>query len=180
MSDKWKKNDEIIHIHSKWLDLYCETWDVGSGAICEYWRVEKADSVIVVSMYEEQFILPKPMFRPGVGRNTLDFPGGRVVDSSEKGLKERAKNILVNELNVNKDNISRIEVLDGVGKYINSSFNSQRVFVVYAEIKKISKSDNFVSFKRENVDQLLKELSCLQCSYALMQFLNLDFIRVKK
>jgi len=176
MPDKWNKIDEIVHIHSKWLDLYCETWDVSSGEIYEYWRVEKADSIIVVSMYKEQFILPKPMFRPGIGGSTLDFPGGRVVESSEKGLKERARHILVNELSVNEDYISRIEVLDGVGKYINSSFNNQRVFVVYAEIDEISKEDEYVLYEKGEVDQLLEELNCMQCSYALMRFIKLAIL----
>lgn len=174
MLDKWKKIDEIVHIHSKWLDLYCETWDVGSGDICEYWRVEKADSVIVVSMYEDQFILPKPIFRPGVGEATLDFPGGRISDRSEKGLMESAKLIIEKELGARKENITKIEVLDAVGKYINSAFSRQRVFVAYAVIDEISTINEFVLYRKDKAAQLFEELNCLQCFYALTRFMIAD------
>lgn len=174
MPGKWKKVDEIVHIHSKWMDLYCETWDLGADEVCEYWRVEKADSVIVVSMYEDQFILPKPMFRPGVGRNTLDFPGGRVDDSSEKGLIESSKRILKKELSVREENIAEIRIIDGFGKIINSSFNNQRVFVVYARINELENRNDFILFRKEITDELLEELNCLQCYYALTRLISKD------
>lgn len=171
MPDKWKKIDEIVHIHSKWLDLYYEIWDSGSGEIYEYWRVSKADSLIVVTTYENKFILPKPMFRPGIGEATLDFPGGRILNRNENFLIESAEQILKKELNVSKENIANLKLLDTVGKNINSSFNSQRLYVAYAEIKNISPDiDSYISYSKEKIDLLQEDLSCLQCSYALLQF----------
>lgn len=168
MSGKWNKKDEIVHIHSKWLDLYCESWSSESGNSCEYWRVEKADSLIVITTHENDYILPKPMFRPGVGEATLDFPGGRISTRNKNSLILSAEQILKKELNISKGNIANLKILDNVGKNINSSFNNQRLYVAYAEIKNLSEIDDYISYGKDKVNLLKNDLSCLQCSYALM------------
>lgn len=52
----------------------------GWGDLCEYWRVEKADSVIVLPIQAGNIVCVAPTFRPGIGRATLDLTGGRLTD----------------------------------------------------------------------------------------------------
>lgn len=79
-SQDWQVCNRILELRSQWLTLFSEHWQTGQGQQLEYWRVEKADSVIVLPVLNQQLILAPPMYRPGVQTQTLDFPGGRVSE----------------------------------------------------------------------------------------------------
>jgi hypothetical protein len=59
----------------------------------EYWRVEKADSLIILPIQkanvdlspssQDRFLLPRSFYRPGLGITTLDFPGGRLLPEQQ-------------------------------------------------------------------------------------------------
>ncbi len=49
------------------------------GRLVEDWRVERADSAIVLLVWGARLVLPGATYRPGIGRATRDFPGGRIV-----------------------------------------------------------------------------------------------------
>jgi hypothetical protein len=49
-----------------------------TGQILKYWRVEKADSAIILPIQNQQLILLPPTYHPGLGEKTLDFLGGRM------------------------------------------------------------------------------------------------------
>jgi hypothetical protein len=74
--DDWQTLERFIEIRSSWLTLIGEKLQDEQQRILDYWRVEKADSVVVVTIQSDRFLLPKPSYRPGVGYATLDFPGG--------------------------------------------------------------------------------------------------------
>lgn len=75
-SQDWQVYDRILELRTQWLTLIGEHWHTEQGQRLEYWRVEKADSVIVLPLLEQQLILARPTYRPGVQTQTLDFPGG--------------------------------------------------------------------------------------------------------
>jgi len=68
----------MVTIDSPWVKLLGERWIDDQGQALEYWRVEKAHSVIVLTIRQGNLLLPHAQFRPGAGRATLDFPGGRL------------------------------------------------------------------------------------------------------
>lgn len=76
----WRVQDRFLELHARWMTLIGEHLQDHQGEILEYWRIEKADSVIVLPIQNGQFLLPPPSYCPGVGQVTLDFPGGRVLD----------------------------------------------------------------------------------------------------
>jgi len=47
----------------------------------DYWRVEKADSVIIIPIQNDRLICTKPYFRPGTRETTLEFPGNLLKDN---------------------------------------------------------------------------------------------------
>ena len=75
----WRVVKKVLTFDNIWLDLISEKLEDHQGNIIDYWRVEKADSVIVIVIYQNYFILPSPMYRHGIGEETLDFAGGRIT-----------------------------------------------------------------------------------------------------
>jgi hypothetical protein len=84
----WQVQDRFLELHSRWVTLIAEHWQDAQGQRLEYWRIEKADSVIVLPIQKDalaqpQILLPPASYRPGVGRVTLDFPGGAASGGAE-------------------------------------------------------------------------------------------------
>ena len=44
----WQVNDRFLELRSRWMTLIGEHLQDDRGQLLEYWRVEKADSVIVL------------------------------------------------------------------------------------------------------------------------------------
>ncbi|MEA5575830.1 hypothetical protein [Anabaena sp. UHCC 0451] len=107
-SKYWQVEERFLELRSKWLTLIGEKLEDDHGNILEYWRVEKADSVVILPIHNNYMILPPPSYRPGVGELTLDFPGGRVRDGDS--LEFAVANILLRELGVSENNITNIPV----------------------------------------------------------------------
>ena len=76
---KWKLKERFVVIRSPWLALIGERWFDEPEKLLDYWRIEKANSAVIVTIQNGQFLLPVPTYRPGLGKTTLDFPGGRVA-----------------------------------------------------------------------------------------------------
>ena len=69
-------------LSTPWMILHGERLLDNQGQELDYWRVEKEDSAVIVTIVGDDFVLPQPVFRPGLGSSTLDFPGrehGRVL-----------------------------------------------------------------------------------------------------
>ena len=172
-SDSWQTRDRFLELRSQWLTLIGEHLQDPQGQRLEYWRIEKADSVIILPLHNQQLLLPSPTFRPGLGTATLDFPGGRVPSDQSPGAA--APDILRRELGVPIDAIAQLTPLNPQGWAVNSSFSNQKLYGVVAELQSNAEipPDCLGSSHRadsEGVQSLLQDLHCLQCRSVLLEW----------
>ena len=170
----WQTLETFAVINTHWLTLIGEKLQDEHQRILDYWRVEKADSVVIITIQKAQFILPFPTYRPGVQQTTLDFPGGRVPGDSSPSVA--AKSILRRELGILDSEIMKLIPLNKTGWAINSSFSNQKLYGFVAEIfphTRIPKERLASTYPTtpEGVNQLLNELTCLQCRAVLWEWL---------
>ncbi len=171
----WNLIEEFVRIGSKWVTLIGEKWRCDKGNVLEYWRVEKVDSVIVLPLLADHIICPSRVFRPGVGRPTLDFPGGRLP----KGIPpdEIVPDLLEKELNIPRSAISKIQQINDIPLLVNSSFSNQRLWGYTAVLDQDSIIPEFDSQFRFTTDesglhQLLMLMECLQCRGLLLEWMR--------
>ncbi|MEO1146784.1 MAG: NUDIX hydrolase [Cyanobacteria bacterium J06638_22] len=171
--DSWQVGDRFLNLQTHWLTLIGEHWHTPDGEKLDYWRVEKADSVIVLPLQSQHLLLPPPIFRPGVGQVTLDFPGGRLP----AGLRpeDAALQILVRELGVEKGAIAQLLPVNTQGWYVNSSFSNQTVFGFVAQLDPTfpvpyNHIGLSVPATPTGIPTLLENLRCLQCRALLLEW----------
>lgn len=157
--------ENILTLKSKWVDIYCDKWKDGTQ-ILDYWRVEKLDSIIILPIFENEFILPKKQYRVGIDAFTLDFPGGR---RSHTNLADSAKEILIRELEISEKNINGIVALGNKKFIVNSSFNSQCVSYYVAYLKDIVNLKDCIRYSIDD-NALQDDLECLQCAFGLLLY----------
>ena len=179
--EDWQTLERFVEIRSSWLTLIGEKLQDEQQRILDYWRVEKADSVVIVTIQAiarnertSRFLLPKPAYRPGVGKATLDFPGGRILP--EQTTVEAAKIILKRELEIEESDTIGLKPLNQTGWAINSSFSNQKLFGFVAEIN----SETIVNPEKltlttylntaSGINNLLQDLTCLQCRAVLLEW----------
>ncbi|MEB3231283.1 MAG: NUDIX hydrolase [Leptolyngbyaceae bacterium] len=168
--------NRFLELRSQWVTVFGEHIQNAEGQTEEYWRVEKADSAIILPIHENHVILPPPTYRPGVEAKTWDFPGGRIPE--HQSLDTVLPNILNRELGVEDKNLEFIP-LNPTGWPVNSSFSNQCLygFVVHLPPETEITSDfvgHRVPLTRWGIQDLLKRLVCLQCRAVLLEwwFLN--------
>ena len=169
----WQFKETILSLQSGWLTLFGEKLETPQGETLDYWRIEKADSIIVLPVYQQQLLLPPPVYRPGVGQFTWDFPGGR--HSDDQSLDEAATAILERELGVVDSMVSSLSPINQIGWPINSSFSNQRLYGFVAELKPDAvlipeKMGATYPLTTSDVQSLLDKLLCLQCRSLLMEW----------
>ncbi len=165
----WQFQETILSLQTGWLTLLGEKLKTPQGELLDYWRVEKADSVIVLPVYQQHLLLPPPVYRPGVGRFTWDFPGGRRSD--DQNLQDAATAILERELGV----AGCLSPINQVGWPINSSFSNQHLYGFVAEIRSDAvlipdKLGATYPLTNQGIQSLLNRLICLQCRSLLMEW----------
>jgi len=173
----WQILDRFVEIRSPWVTFIGEHLQDDTGKILDYWRVEKEDSVIIIPIQNQQFLFPIPMYRPGVGEKTLDFPGGRVPTG--KTPLEVAPIILKRELGITENAIECLSPINKEGWAINSSFSNQKL---YGFVTKISQDfamnpellGTMYRTSQDGISTLLNKLTCLQCRSLLLEFLRLS------
>ncbi|MGC9502483.1 NUDIX hydrolase [Baaleninema sp.] len=177
MTKPWETISQFVAIRSPWLTLIGERLKDDRDRLLDYWRVEKADSAVVVTLHRDRFALPKPVYRPGVGEITLDFPGGRVP--TDTAPIEVVPEILQRELGVGEDQIDRLLTLNSEGWLVNSSFSNQKLFGFVAEIRADAQLDDRLLWETryqvnetKEIDRLLEALTCLQCRAVLLEWLK--------
>ncbi|MUG93622.1 NUDIX hydrolase [Scytonema sp. UIC 10036] len=169
----WQVQDRFLELRSRWLTLVGEHLQDNRGQILEYWRIEKADSVIVLPIQSDRILLPHPSYRPGVGQVTLDFPGGRVAEGQSS--TEAAIATVQRELGIDAAAIHQLAPLNAQGWAINSSFSNQKLYSFVVQIQKhTTLLPEFVaatySTNSTGVYQLLQEVICLQCRAVLLEW----------
>ncbi|MEB3359996.1 MAG: NUDIX hydrolase [Synechococcales bacterium] len=176
----WPVQDRFLELHSRWLTLIGEHLQDHQGNVLEYWRIEKADSVIVLPLLdpdmaggERHLLLPARSYRPGVGAATLDFPGGRVA--ADQNREQGAIAILQRELGFAADRIRQMAPLNAEGWPVNSSFSNQRLYGFVAHLHNAPNAGNHqvaVTYPATavGIQQLLQQLTCLQCRAVLLEW----------
>jgi hypothetical protein len=170
----WQTLERFVEIRSSWLTLIGEKIQDERQQIFDYWRVEKADSVVIITIQKDCFLLPKPDYRPGVGQITLDFPGGRVLPGQT--MLNNVFQILDRELGIKQSEIINIHPLNQIGWSINSSFSNQKLYGFVAEItpeitvteEKMYPHTYFTN--TSGINELLQDLTCLQCRAVLLEW----------
>lgn len=170
----WACLKSIATIDSPWVTVYAEQWRDDTGALLDYWRVERPDSVIVIPVHKGRFLLPPSVFRPGLGRKTLDFPGGRLPEG--QAPESVVPRLLKRELGIPTASIRRIAPINQVGWPVDSSFSSQRLWGFTADIAatfELGPEQVGSSYPADNggAESLLEQLECLQCRCLLLQWL---------
>jgi hypothetical protein len=174
----WRVRDRFLELHSRWMTLIGEHLQDHQGEILEYWRIEKADSVIVLPIQDGQFLLPPPSYRPGVGQVTLDFPGGRV--SAGQTPEQVAIATLERELGIEAANRTQLIPLNTKGWAVNSSFSNQKLYGFLAHIQGdsdlLSNTNAATSYpvSSDGTYHLLQDLNCLQCRAMLLEWAILN------
>jgi hypothetical protein len=173
MNRGWQTQDRFLELRSQWLTVIGEHLLDETGQTLEYWRVEKADSVIILPIQNQQLILPPPTYRPGLGEKTLDFPGGRVIPG-EQPVTSVGK-ILQRELGITPETITQQITLNSQGWAVNSSFSNQKLFGFVVELQPtVQIPSNFVGamykINHDGIASLLNKLSCLQCRAVLLEW----------
>jgi len=195
-SSSWELQSQFVSIQSPWMSLIGERYIDDQNQMLDYWRIEKDHSIVIATLYKDQFLLPKPMYRPGVNHVTLDFAGGRVPPLSnptKKGgdflsLEQVASLILQRELGIDasKDIESLVSLnrtpqqnksneRDG-GWLVNSSISNQKLFGFVAQIRDTADlhiGKGLVTYPdtEKGIQELLCDLNCLQCRHVLLEYL---------
>jgi len=173
----WQVQDRFLEMHSRWMSLIGEHLQDDHGEILEYWRIEKADSVIVIPIQGDRILLPKPSYRAGIGQNTLDFSGGRVPSGQNPQLAAIAT--LKRELGIEASAIVQLIPLNTEGWAVNSSFSNQKLYGFVAHLEPNAKLDPElveVTYPStlDGIQNLLEAMTCLQCRAVLLEWLLLN------
>ena len=174
--DRWEVVARIVEVRSAWLALIGERLRDRTGREREYWRVEKPDSMIVVTVHHGRLILPSRAYRPGVGRPTLDFAGGRLEASATPS--DAAAAIVRREFNLSApDLFESHEQLNDTGWDVDSSSSSQRVYGMAVELNRavaLPEAAIGASYPATagGGRELLRDLVCVQCRAVLGAWLD--------
>ena len=169
----WRRLSEIVRVGSQWVNLIGERWLCDKGKELEYWRVEKADSVIVLPLQAGEILCVAPTFRPGINRATLDLPGGRLP--ADKAPHEVVPLLLQRELSIAPEAVRRTEPLNDAKWIVNSAFSNQGLWAFVAEIDEAFPVPQAMVGARApanaaGVAALLTQLDCLQCRAVLLEW----------
>ena len=176
----WKLQSRLVEVRNQWANLIGERWLDAEEHEIDYWRVENADSLIVMIVSGDELVLPVPVFRPGVGRATLDFCGGRLVDTAD--IVGEANRIVARELGLDvPDPFGSLQLVNPSGWETNSSLESQRVFGVVAKLRAglsldSSKVGAIFPCNESGIAGLLDQMTCLQCRGVLAEARRLYLI----
>lgn len=174
----WQVHDRFLELHSRWMTLIGEHLQDDQGQRLEYWRIEKADSVIILPIQGDRLLLPSASYRPGIGQVTLDFPGGRVPEGQTP--EEAAIATLKRELGTDPTAIIQLTPLNRQGWAVNSSFSNQKLYGFVAQIRDSLDLPLVAStypVSSIGVQYLLKELSCLQCRAVLLEWMSVSGLK---
>lgn len=169
----WHRLHCFTELRSPWLTLLGERWQDEQGQLLDYWRVEKADSLIILPRHHRTLLLPKPQFRPGLGQFSWDFPGGRWSEPTPLGSV--IPQILQRELGLDADSIESLTPINAQGWPINSSFSNQKLYGYLVDIQTQAEiSAHYLGGRypltREGIQALLDILVCLQCRALLLEW----------
>jgi hypothetical protein len=170
---QWKTLDRFVEIRSPWFTLIGENLQDDRQQVLDYWRVERADSIVVLTIQGDKLLFPILNYRPGLEKTTLDFPGGRV--RAGQTPEEAVPGIMKKELGLTEEAIARLTLLNPTGWAINSSFSNQKLYGFVAEIDPaVLVNPDLLGATYpatpEGIRALIEELTCLQCRAVLLEW----------
>lgn len=172
-SSPWLVQQILMDLQNPWLRLVGERLQTPDQHTVDYWRVEKADSALVLPIWRGQVVVPPGVYRPGVGQATLDLPGGRVAPDQDPA--DAAQAILQRELGVESTGIVTLERINAEGWPVNSSFSNQHLFGFWATLTDADHpfptGSQYFPFTPEGLRQLLQQIACLQCRAVMLEVL---------
>lgn len=172
----WRCLSQIVEIRSPWLSVIGERLLDGVGRELDYWRVEKPDSLLVITVHRGNLILPVRSYRPGVARATLDFAGGRLKDPGL--IPATAEAVVRREFGLRGDDlVASRTALNPVGWDVDSSTSNQRVYGIALELREeVVVSDDSIgaAYPATNLGgrEALGDLVCVQCRAVLYEWLE--------
>jgi hypothetical protein len=110
---QWKTLDRFVEIRSPWFTLIGEHLQDDRQQVHDYWPIENTDSVVILTIQGGKLLFPLLNYRPGLGKPTLEFPGGRV--NAGQTSETVAREILEKELGVIEDAIAHLTLLNPSG-----------------------------------------------------------------
>ena len=170
---QWKTLDRFVEIHSPWFTLIGEHLEDDRQQVHDYWRIENTDSVVILTIQGGKILFPMLNYRPGLGKPTLDFPGGRV--NAGQTSETAAREIWEKELGVKKNAIAHLSLLNPSDWPINSAFSNQKLYGFVADIgPKVLVSPDLLAVTylttSEGIRTLVKDLTCLQRRAVLLEW----------
>ncbi len=129
----WNCQGHLGELRTPWFRIYGERLEDDRGKLVDYWRMERADSVIVLPKQGDDLLLPLPMYRPGAKRSTWDFPGGRA--GVDRPLVTSAEAVLDQELGIPGEQVEQWVLLNPEGWWVNSSFSDQKLYGFLAIVR---------------------------------------------
>ncbi len=172
--DHWRLLSQIAELRTPWLSVFGERLRDESGHELEYWRIERPDSLIVVTVHRGRLILPAPSYRPGVARVTLDLAGGRLRHAST--IPETAREIVRREFDLPGEEGAAVQsVLNPDGWDVDSSVSTQRLFGVSLELADgvdlpASRVGASYPATPKGGMEALRSLACVQCRAVLSEW----------
>ena len=165
----------LFRMESPWVTVVLERVANHSQQSLDYWRIEKADSLIVVPVHLGRILMPPPQYRHGLGCLTEDLPGGRL----EPGVsfQEAACAILEREMGCGRADVDVLEPLSGPGWAVNSSFSNQLLHVYRALLvpqapRPPLAQERDYAHNEQGIGELFRQLTCLQCRAAVLESLR--------
>ena len=174
--ERWQLLSRVVEVRSPWLSMIGERLRDATGHEFDYWRVEKPDSLLVITIQDGRLVLPARSYRPGVGRATLDFAGSRLEDPGT--IAETTQATVRREFNLDRcEEFVSLQQLNGTGWDVDSSSSSQRVYGVVAELPRellIAEQSVGACYPATALGarELLGELACVQCRVLLYEWLE--------
>lgn len=174
-SQPWETLSRFVEINSPWLKLIGEKLKDDQDRILDYWRIEKADSVIIIPIQNQQLLFPIATYRPGVQKITLDFPGGSLPLGASPS--QGAVTILNKELGIQAEDLIQLTPINQQGWLVNSSFSNQQLYGFVANLTETTIIDsNYLGssypLTSTGIEHLLQDLTCLQCRALLLEWLR--------
>lgn len=169
MNNKWQRLERIVKLKSRWITVYADKMLDHENNELEYWHFDRADSVIIIPIQNNNILLPQPIYRVGVGKVMLDLPGGRIENS--KNIELTIRRILQKELGVPPELLSSLQMLHNKPYAVDSSFSSQKLYIFTVTIKsgKLLK-EPYLQIPIAETNRLLNKLECGQCRLVLHEF----------
>ncbi len=174
----WHLVSRLAEISSPWLTVVAERFEEVPGKRPhDYWRIEKPDSVVAITILRDRLVLPPRSYRPGAGRVTLDLAGGRIEGG--RSVSETAAMAVRREFGfISESSIASVTVLNETGWDVDSSTSNHRLYGAVVELAaETDINPLFIGasypLSAQGAEAVISDLNCLQCREALREWLSL-------